>query len=230
MPLDRIVEIVGRETAVEAPTGSTWRTFGSPVGAGKVRRSALTPEPAEYEFPWSTTGPWRADPDDSSFFRELRETRFMTIFAGDDALVEEWLDTQADDEAPRYWDWPEPRALSAQIDPEYDVAPMVGTRVVIRGREFGTVQQALLTTRSGDQATEGRNAYDRIDFELDRDAPTLTFTDGFNDFTNWNESQYVWGYLDVVRLFRPTRTRVWAEVVDQSSVDADWSTLATWRT
>lgn len=214
MPFDKIVNISARGGSLEAPEGSSWRNFGSPIGAGVVQGGAYTSYP----------GPYPADADDNEYFAELTENPLVSIFAADDNLLETWLDTQPDDAAPEYWDVAA-RKLSHRIpNPNEASLQMVGLAISVRGRFFGRIIAATGVSRPSNNVANNRQYYDRIDLTLDRDAPRLTLYDHLSvpdiDRTEWNEPQYVWGYLDPVALYAVDQLRVWGEEVGYSSTDA----------
>ena len=223
MPFDKVVEIDAKGAIIAPPSGSSWRTFGSPIGAGKPKRGELADGP-----------PWPADPDDSAGFRELHESPAVSMFAADDDLLETWLDTQPDDRDPRYWELPA-RQLSARIPDVVAVAQsMVGHALTVRGRHFGNIVTATGVPRASNDPARRRHAYDRLDLELDRDAPRATF---FNfiaapevDYSVPSQASYVWAYLDHIRIVPVAPLRVWAEQIDYLSTDAfavDVAELAT---
>ena len=232
MPFDKLVDIQARGAALDAPTGSTWRTFGSPIGAGQIVAGEQAAAP-----------PWPSDPDDSSSFRELPENPNVSIFACDDALLESWLDTQPDDRDAMYWDLAA-RKLSRTI-PELDVlraasgeaelnaaraaitaaeARFIGRVLSVRGVVFGSVISANYVARSSIHVENNRSHYDRVDLVLDRDLPRATFFDfvqlGSADYTVPSESNYSHAYLDPLALLPLSTLRVWAEETDYLSTDS----------
>lgn len=215
--LDRLITIRSRTAEVEAPGGGSWRTFGSPIGAGVVRRSMLVDEP----------GPYLPDEFDAAPFRELTlDSQLAAVFPADAALLEAWLDTQ--DENPEYYR-PEARRLGSRLaDDAARTAvstSLVGTAMVVRGQFFGTVTAAPAVAAASADPLRGRHATDRWDVQIDRDVARFTFFDptpvlGRQPYLEWTDPRYLWGFLDVVRFYVLSSRAAWCEVVDVVSSDA----------
>ena len=202
--------IDARGSSLDAPTGGSWRTFGSPIGAGQPVNGHLLDSP-----------PWPANPTDDAGFRELDESPDVSLFVADDNLLETWLDTQ--DGSPEYWTLPA-RQLSLRVAGGTAIAlAMVGRTLAVRGNVFGVVTAATFVPRVSTNIANHRNSYDRFDLTLDRDAPRLTIYDFVAvpdvDYTNQDEGGYVWAYLDPTSFFSVVRFTGWCEIIDTVSVD-----------
>ena len=209
--LDRTLTIRGRGVDLAPPVGGSWRTFGSPIGAGQPVGGILADSP-----------PWPADAADDSGFRELPESPAVSLFVANNTLLESWLDTQ--DGSPSYWELAA-RQLSQGVADGTGIADaMVGRTLAVRGLVFGVVVAAQFVPRQSTNRDLHRHATDRIDLTLDRDAPRLTYYDFIGvpsvDRSMQDEASYVWGFLDPVALFTVSTFDAWCEVIDTLSVDS----------
>ena len=215
--LDRVLTIhsvVGSD--LPAPEGSSWRTYGSPIGAGEYDENGrLLDGP-----------PWVEDLDDTAVFRAWPDPpgRELALFVADDTLLDSWADMQT---PPIDIHRQDARALSLEVveaTGDQLATQMVGQTLRVRGLVFSDVTAAVFVRRSETLNTHGRHGYSRFNLTLESPTPEQTYyvydseADRLERVTH-GDAGYIWGYLDESEMVSFMDRAAWCEILDLTAID-----------